>query len=109
MLDEALGIYRDLLPKWKEIGHRPALAHELECIAFIMIKKEELEQATTLLGAAQALRELIDSNMTKVEEVEYQKEITSLRASVAQSEFEQAWNRGRGLTMDQAIELAVTG
>ena len=74
VLDEALGIYRDLLPKWKEVGHRPALAHELECIAFIMIRKEKHELAANLLGAAQALRESIDSVMTKVEEVEYQKE-----------------------------------
>jgi hypothetical protein len=107
-LDEPLGIYRDLLPKWKDLGHRSAVAHELECIAYILIRKEDPERAATLLGAAQALREAIDSVMTQMEQVEYEKEISSLRGGMEPAEFEKNWIKGRALTIDEAIELALS-
>ncbi len=55
-LDEPLSIYKDLLPKWKDLGHRAAVAHELECIAYILTRKEEPERAATLLGSARLRR-----------------------------------------------------
>ncbi len=106
-LDEALGIYKDLLPKWRDLGHRSALAHELECIAYILVKKEEPQRSATLFGAAEALREKIDTYMTKMEQVEYEKEISALRAGMDEKEFNAAWSKGRTLTMDDAIEFAL--
>ena len=106
-LDEPLAIYKDLLPKWKDLGHRSAVAHELECIAYILMRKEEPERAATLLGAAEALREAIDSIMTEAEQVEYTKEISALRAGMDEVEFQQSWNTGRLLSMDDAIEYAL--
>jgi predicted ATPase/class 3 adenylate cyclase len=108
-LDEPLATYKDLLPKWRDLGHRSAVAHELECIAYILIRKEEPVRAATLFGAAEALREAIDSVMTKIEQVEYANEIESLRAGMDEAEFEQAWKKGRAMTMEQAIELALQG
>ena len=106
-LDEPQEIYRDLLPKWRDLGHRSAVAHELECIAYILTRREEPVRAAMLLGAAEALREVIDSVMTKMEQVEYAKEIESLQAGMDEAEFEQAWKNGRTMTMDQAIVLAL--
>ena len=106
-LDEPLGIYKDLLPKWKDLGHRAAVAHELECIAYILTRKEKPERAATLLGAAEALREVIDSVMTQIEQVEYEKEISTLRAGMDETEFQKNWEKGRTLTIDEAIQLAL--
>ncbi len=106
-LDEPLATYRDLLPKWKDLGHRAAVAHELECIAYILMRKEEPARAATLLGAAEALQEVIDSVMTKVEQVEYQKEISDLRAGLDEAEFQESWSMGRAMKMDEAIEYAL--
>ncbi len=105
--DEPLAIYKDLLPKWRDLGHRAAVAHELECIAYILIRKEQPERAATLLGAAEALRTLIDSLMTNAEQEEYKKEIAAFRAGMSDVEFEKYWNQGRAMAMDQAIELAL--
>lgn len=106
-LDEPLATYRDLLPKWKDLGHRSAVAHELECIAFILVRKEEPERAVHLLGAADALRRSIDSVMTKMEQEEYEKEISPLRDLLGELEFNKEWNLGREMSMDDAIELAI--
>lgn len=105
-LDEPLATYRDLLPKWKDLGHRAAVAHELECIAFILVRKEEPERAVHLLAAANAVREAIDSMMTTMEQEEYEKEISALRGMLGEAEFNKEWERGRKTSIDEAIELA---
>jgi predicted ATPase/class 3 adenylate cyclase len=105
-LDEPLEIYRDLLPKWKNLGHRAAVAHELECIGYVLAKKDHHQRAAQLLGAATALRRLIDSFPTSRERNEYEEELAALQAKMDGSEFKQAWEEGQKLNMDEAIALA---
>jgi predicted ATPase/class 3 adenylate cyclase len=106
-LDEPLTIYRDLVPKWKEIGHRAAVAHELECIAYILAKSDQPQRAATVLGAAAAMRKTIDSAPTPLEQVEYDRELAALREKLTNAEFQQAWEQGQKLTMEEAIVLAI--
>ena len=106
-LDEPLSIYKDLLPKWKDLGHRAAVAHELECIAYILTRKEEPERAATLLGSAQEIRRVIDTPRTNNEEVEYEKEVAMLREMLGEDDMREKWNAGRAMTMEQAIQLAL--
>ena len=106
-LDEPLAIYRDLLPKWKDLGHRAAVAHELECIAYILVRKEEPERAAVLLGAAETLRTAIDSTMTKMELVEYEQETAVLRGMLGEVNFTKHWAEGGTLTTDDAVQLAL--
>ena len=106
-IDEALKTYLDLLPKWKDMGHRSAVAHELECIAFILARKEKLARAAKLLGAAEALREAIDSVMTPMEQEEYAKEVEALRAGMDEAELKMKWEKGRALSMDEGIAFAL--
>jgi tetratricopeptide (TPR) repeat protein len=107
-LDEPLATYRDLLPKWREIGHRAAVAHELECVAYILTRKEDPERAAMLLAAAQVIRREIDIPRTNQEQVEYEREIASLRNGMDAADFEESWNKGCTMTIDQAIELAIS-
>ncbi len=106
-IDEALAAYKYVLPKWRELGHRSAVAHELECIAFILTQKEKPDRAATLLSAAEALRQLIDSSMTPRERVEYDQAVAELRAKIEASEFKRLWDAGRSMSMDQAIKYAL--
>jgi predicted ATPase/class 3 adenylate cyclase len=108
-LDEPLSIYKDLLPKWRDIGHRAAVAHELECIAYIFSKKGHPERAVKILGAANALRKMIESTATPMELVEYEKELSALRTTMNTTDFERAWEEGQKLSMNDAIALAVQG
>ena len=107
-IDEALELYKGVLPKWKELGHRAAVAHELECIAFILSQKSQPDRAVMLLGAAQVIRELIDSSMTSPERIEYDQVRLTLHMQLDQGKFKQMWDAGRAMTMEQAIELALT-
>jgi predicted ATPase/class 3 adenylate cyclase len=106
-LDEPLTLYRDLLPKWRDLGHRAAVAHELECVAYILARKDDFHRAAVILGAASRLRKMIGSSPTALELAEYERELAAIREKTTASAFESAWQEGERLSMDEAIALAI--
>ncbi len=104
---EAEKIYRETIVHFQDLGNRPAVAHQLECFASIAIQQEEPQRATKLFGAAEVLREIVDSQMTDYERVEYDQSVAQLRAMLAEAEFNTLWAEGRSMTMEQAIQLAL--
>lgn len=105
--DKAQEMYRETLLEWKRLGHRAAVANQLECYAFIAKAQEQPERAVKLLGAAEALREVIAIDMSQLERVEYEREVADLRVNMDEKGFAQLWALGRSMTMDEAIELAL--
>ena len=77
---EALALYRETLPDWQKMGHRGAVAHQLECFAFIAKAQEQGERAVKLMSAAEALREASSSPRTPQERIEYDRELAGLRS-----------------------------
>ena len=62
-----------------------------------------------LYSAAEALREKVQSPMADNERVEYDQSAAHLRATiVAEAEFNTLWAEGRSMTMEQAIQVALT-
>jgi tetratricopeptide (TPR) repeat protein len=106
-LNQAKKIYGETIIGWQDLGHRPAIAHQLECFAFVAIAEEEPQRAIKLLGAAEALREKIGSPMASYEVMEYHKEVAQLRTMLAEAEFNAFWAEGRAMTMEQAIQFAL--
>jgi tetratricopeptide (TPR) repeat protein len=104
---EALALYRETLPDWQKIGHRGAVAHQLECFAFIAKAQEQGERAVKLMSAAQALREASNSARTPQESIEYDREVAGLRAGMDEKTFDLLWAEGQSMYMEQAIELAL--
>jgi len=107
VLDEAYDIYKEIIPGWKDLGHRAAVAHELECIGYILTRKEEPERAVRLLSAAQAIRKMIDMPRTKMEDMEYEKELSALKGMLGEEEFQTQWITGEGLSIETAILMAM--
>ena len=87
-------MYRESIVEWKRIGHRAAIAHQLECFASIAKIEEQGQRAARLFGAAEALREKIDIPMTDMEHVEYEREISELKAGMDEKVFVSAWTEG---------------
>jgi predicted ATPase/class 3 adenylate cyclase len=104
---KALALYRETLPDWQKIGHRGAVAHQLECFAFIAKAQEQGERAVKLMGAAEALREASSSPQTPQERIEYDKELAGLRAGMDEKTFNLLWAEGQSMNMDQAIDFAM--
>lgn len=104
---EALALYRETLPDWQKIGHRGAVAHQLECIAFIAIAREQGERAVKLMSAADALRQASNSLRTPQERIEYDRELASLRAGMDERTFDLLWAEGQSMNMEQSIAFAM--
>jgi len=104
---EAIPAYQETIKEWQKMGHRSAVAHQLECLAFIAKAMEQPDQAARLLGAAEALRQKIEIDMTPSEREEYEKEVADLKANMDGKEFASLWAEGRSLSMEQAIQFAL--
>jgi hypothetical protein len=103
----ALELYRETIVAFQKAGQRGAVAHQLECFAFIAEAQEQLSRAARLLGAAEALRDNTHLPMTPHERPEYDQHLTSVREHLGEAAFAAAWAEGRTLTMEQAIEFAL--
>ncbi len=100
--------YRKTILIWQKLGHRAAVAHQLECFGFLAITQSNFTHAARLYGAAEALRAKINISMNPTEKVEYQKEVEKVTAGINNEKlFDSAWADGRSMTMEQAIELAL--
>ena len=104
---QAIPMYRETILEWQRLGHRAAIAHQLECFAFIAKAQEQPERAAKLFGTAEALREKINIAMTPQERTEYYREIADLRANMDEKSFVSLWAEGRAMTMEQAFEFAL--
>ena len=81
-LDEALALYRETIGGWVHLGHKGAVANQLENIAYLATDRGRTELAVRLLGAADAIREAADARMAFDEEPEYLASVERLRAAL---------------------------
>lgn len=104
---EAAVFYAETIQVYQEMSEYAAVAHELECFAFIAAAQGRSERAARLLGAAEALRERLNTDMTPIERREYEAIVSNLRAATNEEFLAKAWFEGRGMTTEQAIQLAL--
>jgi hypothetical protein len=54
------------------------------------------------------LRERIQAPMTDYERVEYDQVVAQVRSMLAEADFSSLWAEGRSMTMEQAIQFALS-
>jgi predicted ATPase/class 3 adenylate cyclase len=106
--DEALAIYRQTIRSWQELGHRAAVAHQLECFAYIAIHRKRFAYAAQLLGAAEMARERINSPSTEQQEI-YEKDqaMKNLEVEIGKKDLELLLNNGKMMSLDEAVVFAL--
>jgi predicted ATPase/class 3 adenylate cyclase len=105
-LDKAEQAYRETIQVWQKLGHRAAVANQLEFLAYIAMAHAQDERAARLLGAAEALREKIKIPMSQFERAEYNQQVAGLRGRMQEEIFSTTWAEGRLLPMEQAVAFA---
>ena len=100
--------YRQVIKNWQQTGHLPGIARCLECLALVAGARGDFERAGRLFGAAEALREQLDSDMMPDEKEEYAAELAALRGRLgdAARAFDAAWQAGREAGYEQSVDLA---
>jgi tetratricopeptide (TPR) repeat protein len=105
---EAKQTYLETIKVFQDMGNRPAVAHQLECFAIIAVVEGEPQHATKLFGAAEVLREVTNSLRTDEEQAEHAQSMSQLRSMLPEVEFNALRAEGRSMTMEQAIEHALS-
>jgi hypothetical protein len=99
LLEQSLLIRRDL-------GHRTEIAMSLCGIARAITALGRVESAARLISCFEALREEIGGGeawITRMNEAT----LTTIRAQLDEAAVAEAWEQGRTLTLDEAVELAL--
>jgi len=107
-MSQAKAIYQESIRSWQEMGNRAAIAHQLECFGFLAIADEEPQRAIKLFSVAETLREKIQAPRVEHEQVEFEQSMAQWRAMLPETEFNMLWAEGKSMTMEQAIQLALS-
>ena len=106
-IEDARPLYRRVIREWQDLGRRAAVANIVENFAFMARVEGQTERASRLLGAAEAIRDEINMDMTPWEREEYEREVTALRETLPAGTLAAEWAVGRAMTLDEAVDFAI--
>lgn len=98
---QAATLLRGLKATWK-------IPECLEVLAGVAGARGQPERAARLFGAAEALREVNGAPMNTADRAIYSRSVATARAGLSATALTAAWSAGRALTVDQAIEEALS-
>jgi predicted ATPase/class 3 adenylate cyclase len=100
-------LYAQALSIFREVGDRRQLASALWGFGGAAGTSGRPERGARLLGAAEALREVIGSVLEPEDQIEYDRDVSIIRDQMSQEACAKAWAEGRAMSMEQAIEYAL--
>jgi predicted ATPase len=89
------------------MGHRPGVIESLEGLAGVAAGTAAPRRAARLWGAADALRQKIGNARSVHQSIGYERQVKAVRATLTAEAFDQAWNEGRAMTLDDAVRYAL--
>jgi tetratricopeptide (TPR) repeat protein len=104
----ARALHEESLAIFREIGERWGIPYSLEGLAAVGASLRDSLRAARIWGAAERLRAEIGTPLKPNVRPGYDRRVAAARvASGDDAAFDSAWQEGRGLTLDQAINLAL--
>ena len=100
LLEESLGLAHDIAHRWL-IAHRP------EDLAAVLASSDRAELSATLLGASEALRDAFGFAHISSGQAAVNAAGAPARERLGPAAFEAAWTKGRAMTADEAVALAL--
>ena len=104
----ARALYEESLAIFREIGERWGIPYSLEGLAAVVASLRDSLRAARIWGATERLRTEIGTPLPPNQRFRYDRCVAAARiASGDDTAFDRAWQEGGGLTVDQAIDLAL--
>jgi len=91
----------------KEIGETEVISSALAGAAEVLLQMAHWPDSACLFGAAESYRESVKVFLNKREQSAHEEVVMALRAQLDEGTFAQAWAKGKGMTMEKAIEYAL--
>ena len=104
----ALALHREGLAIMRELGDRWGMAWTLEGLA-VAFARAQSSWAACIWGQAERLREEIGAPLPPSEQPRYNRYVALACAAIGDSAFDSAWQEGRAMTLEHALEYALKG
>jgi predicted ATPase/DNA-binding CsgD family transcriptional regulator len=98
----AYALYEESLTIASVLNHTRLIASCMEGLADVVATQGEFRWAAQLLGAAEALREVINIPIPPVERADYEHSVAAVRIQLGAESFTTTWAMGRAMTPEQA-------
>jgi hypothetical protein len=89
------------------LGNRAGVIESLEGLASVAAATTAPRRAASLWGAADALRQEIGYARTVHDSIAYERQVKPVRATLTAEAFDQAWDVGREMSLDDAVRYAL--
>ena len=106
-LGRAAELYRESLSLSWDLGLNPLVQNALEGFACVAGIRGEAKRAARLWGAAQALHETKGIPRDPDFLAEADARILAVRSGMGEEAWEEAWRKGRVMTLDEAVSYAL--
>lgn len=106
-LETARLLFAESFALAQRLNDKSTIAGVFYGLACLAAAENKAHHAVKLFATGNAIFEMGDKNtLTPADIAEYDRYLNLARGQLTEQEFNAAWNKGRALTMEQAIELA---
>jgi hypothetical protein len=106
---EARQVFAETAQDFQKDGSSIGVVVALEWMASLNVAVGKLEYAARLIGWAEATRKVIGDTCPLVEQAAVDRDVAAVVARLDSTAFEEADNKGRAMTFDEAVEYALDG
>jgi tetratricopeptide (TPR) repeat protein len=104
---EAQQILIETIQNFHADQNKSGLAFALDKTASLYVVTNKHEVAARLIGWSEATREQIGDPRPRIEQADVDGDIAAIKAKMGVSAFEAAYDSGQGMTLDEAVALAL--
>jgi non-specific serine/threonine protein kinase len=105
--ERAVELLREALRRLAELEFKDVIGYCFEGLAAVLGLTGRVEEASRLLGAAEALRESLGVGLAPAEQATHDETVAAVRQALGEERFSAAWRQGRELALDEAIAYAL--
>jgi hypothetical protein len=102
-------LYEESLVLCRELGDKVGIIASLAGLGGLAVGAggEEVERGARALGAVEALSESTGAVLEAADRSLYERNIARARAHLGEETFRRAWEEGRAMSMEEAVEYAL--
>lgn len=104
----AVDLYRSSLATRRELRERRGIASCLAALGCAAAGLEQFVRAAKIFGAAEALRESLGAGVPAFFRAHYDRQVAVAAERLGEASLKAAWSEGRVMTLDQAIDFALS-
>ena len=105
--ERAVELLREALRRLAELEFKDVIGYCFEGLAAVLGLTGRAEEASRLLGAAEALRESLGVGLAPAEQATHDDTVAGVQQALGEERFSAAWRQGRELALDEAIAYAL--